>query len=412
MSTPSDISTRLVQRTVQRNKTRDDKRKQADQYKDEGNQFFREGQYEDAVECYERAITTYGPRLVYLNNLAAAYLKVERFGDAEYAAEHALMRDPKLDKARYRRALARKGEERYKAAATDLIIVIRRDPKCVEAIRELDAIRAIVDVDSPEYDGEDGDEQADTLGYPYPDEDVLDFGEETAFLSDSSDFAHDGNGIPCRFYNHDGCRSGSGCKFKHAPDDRSIRDNLGRNVCLFHVYGGICKFPAADCVYTHDTTQLPKGPWSEPRTSEPACRMIASPNIRHSAQRLEDFAPILKSTQPIESYSFLPHVHAAELLVAGLSMLPEDNDTGPVRRGSDRPKGKGKKRGKGKGRGKARGSQSTRSPYEEDSDFERDMDKRAMNCGFTNDEVFELMCQGVKPWDDDAWDVMHALQSF
>ena len=30
------------------------------------------------------------------------------------------MRDPKLDKARYRRALARKGEERYKAATTGM----------------------------------------------------------------------------------------------------------------------------------------------------------------------------------------------------------------------------------------------------------------------------------------------------
>ena len=108
----------------------------------------------------------------------------------------------------------------------DLIIVIRRDPKCVEALRALEAIRAIVDVDSPEYDGDDCGEEADSLGYPYPNEDIFDFGEETPFLSDSSDFEHTGNGIPCRFYNHDGCRNGPECKFKHAPDDRSIRDNL------------------------------------------------------------------------------------------------------------------------------------------------------------------------------------------
>lgn len=35
--------------------------------------------------------------------------------------------------------------------------------------------------------------------------------------------------------------------------------------------------------------------------------------------------------------------------------------------------------------------------------FEREMDERAENFGFTQDEITELLCQGVKPWDDDAW---------
>ena len=44
--------------------------------------------------------------------------------------------------------------------------------------------------------------------------------------SDSEDFAHAGNGTPCRFYNHDGCRHGARCRFKHAPDSKSVRDEL------------------------------------------------------------------------------------------------------------------------------------------------------------------------------------------
>lgn len=32
-----------------------------------------------------------------------------------------------------------------------------------------------------------------------------------------------------------------------------------------------------------------------------------------------------------------------------------------------------------------------------------------MNCGFTNDEVESLLCQGVKSYDKDAWDVLAAL---
>jgi hypothetical protein len=45
--------------------------------------------------------------------------------------------------------------------------------------------------------------------------------------SDSSDFEHEGNGTPCRFYNHDGCKNGSTCRFKHAPTkEMTTRDEL------------------------------------------------------------------------------------------------------------------------------------------------------------------------------------------
>ena len=39
----------------------------------------------------------------------------------------------------------------------------------------------------------------------------------------------------------------------------------------------------------------------------------------------------------------------------------------------------------------------------ENAQFEREMEERAENYGFTADEVNELLCQGVKPWDDNAW---------
>lgn len=44
--------------------------------------------------------------------------------------------------------------------------------------------------------------------------------------SDSSDYKHEGNGIPCWYNNHDGCKHGSKCHFKHAPDIKSVRDEL------------------------------------------------------------------------------------------------------------------------------------------------------------------------------------------
>jgi hypothetical protein len=68
------------------------------------------------------------------------------------------------------------------------------------------------------------------------DDDVADADDETPLLSDnkvelesvsdSSDWNHEGNGIPCRFYNHDGCTRGNDCRFLHAPDLKSVRDQL------------------------------------------------------------------------------------------------------------------------------------------------------------------------------------------
>lgn len=49
---------------------------------------------------------------------------------------------------------------------------------------------------------------------------------ELASLSDSSDCNRVGNGIACRFYNHQGCARGSQSTFSHAPDEKSVRDDL------------------------------------------------------------------------------------------------------------------------------------------------------------------------------------------
>ena len=41
-----------------------------------GNECYKNGEYEKAVNCYENAVIIYGPKAVYENNLAAALLKV------------------------------------------------------------------------------------------------------------------------------------------------------------------------------------------------------------------------------------------------------------------------------------------------------------------------------------------------
>jgi hypothetical protein len=60
------------------------------------------------------------------------------------------------------------------------------------------------------------------FGFPHWDYEAL----EVASVSDSSDCRHVGNGVPCRFYNHDGCGKGTECPYSHAPDEKSVRDDL------------------------------------------------------------------------------------------------------------------------------------------------------------------------------------------
>ena len=54
--------------------------------------------------------------------------------------------------------------------------------------------------------------------------DAMDIEDE----SDSEDFTHLGKGLACRYYNTrvTGCRKGTSCLFRHAPDSKSIRDEL------------------------------------------------------------------------------------------------------------------------------------------------------------------------------------------
>ena len=96
--------------------------------------------------------------------------------------------------------------------------VLQFDPSSKEARDELETCAKLLQLKRlDEYDsGSDS----------YVETDWLHSEAETVVLSESDDFKHEGNGIPCRFYNHDGCNRGSACAYKHAPDNRSIRDKL------------------------------------------------------------------------------------------------------------------------------------------------------------------------------------------
>jgi hypothetical protein len=168
--------------------------------------------------------------------------------------------DPKNVEARYIRGRARLHQRLLKPAQIDFATVVKHDPSNLLAKAALSEVTAFIDNASKEGKEELGltriNEEIVDFGFPAYDQEAL----EVAEYSDSSDCNHTGNGIQCRFYNHGGCDKGSYCTFSHVPDEKSVRDDLGKNVCVYHLIGN-CKFGSTKCFYSHSSKALPEHGW-------------------------------------------------------------------------------------------------------------------------------------------------------
>ncbi|KAI0284828.1 hypothetical protein BC826DRAFT_1109520 [Russula brevipes] len=272
----------LEARALKRAERFEARRIEAEKHKEAGNVHFRAGDYFEAIEEYRIAIETHGPSAPYLSNIAAAWLKLEEYSLAEDSAQRALDLDPRFMKARYRRGLARKGNFELARASVDFRTILKQDPESTEA---RDALRETLALMRERDEDDDDDVAVSEDEYPVPSATKV----ELESVSDSSDWNHEGNGIPCRFYNHDGCMRGTDCRFSHAPDHKSVRDRLGRNVCMYFLLG-YCKFGDSACVYSHDKVHLPPGRWWD----DEGKRLL----LRH----------ISKSLHPAEHSAFMPYM--------------------------------------------------------------------------------------------------------
>ena len=166
---------------------------------------------------------------------------------------------------------------------------------------------------------------------------------------------------------------------------------------------GICKFGLSACVYSHDKTYLPSGRWWD---DEVKCDLL-----RH----------ISESLSPDENSAFMPYTfcflddriawtlaHGAameqvygnnrdlaklgfQLAVENAKELYINKTLGIAPSRSRRVQHRGGRKG---GRGRRR--------FEQYDEFDSEAQERMDNYGFTEDEVMELLSQGVKPWDEDA----------
>ncbi|KAI0264885.1 hypothetical protein BC834DRAFT_1042084 [Gloeopeniophorella convolvens] len=262
----------LKARSAKRKGLSEARRAEAETHKEAGNVHFRAARYRKAIEEYNNAIIKHGPRCVYLSNIAAAWLKLGEYDAAEECASAALSCDPKSIKARYRCGLARKGNLQLAAAAVDFRTVLKQDPASTEAKSALEDTLALMRARNKEdAPGPKAEARLDADRSPSLNGD----GMALESLSDSSDCQHTGNGKPCTRYNYDGCMRGARCKFSHAPDYVSVRDGLGRNVCLDFLLG-LCTVSDAQCTYAHETTYLRSDGWWNNSGTRFMSRSIAS----------------------------------------------------------------------------------------------------------------------------------------
>lgn len=179
----------------------------------------------------------------------------------------------------------------------------------------------------------------------------------------------------------------------------------GRNVCMYFLLGEGCKFGRSVCVYSHDKTYLPSGRWWDDNDKLILLQSIAiGPRSKENSAfmpymcGLADNRLAWASAHGVEMEE--DYVHWRVDALRAFSNAVEDGCDAISKRCSRGGRGRGRGRSGGR-RGMGRSGWHSGLDVDdfEDSDEE---EQRMNNFGFTEDEVMELLCQGVKPWDDDA----------
>ncbi|CAH1772776.1 unnamed protein product [Owenia fusiformis] len=101
--------------------------------KEEGNTYFKQGKYEDALTCYAKALSLSEEgdkeKATYFKNKAACHLKLEKYSAAIEDTTSALEISPNDPKALFRRCQAYQHLEKYEDAYKDARQLLNVDPK-------------------------------------------------------------------------------------------------------------------------------------------------------------------------------------------------------------------------------------------------------------------------------------------
>ena len=126
--------------------TDEEKIKQAEEFKNIGNEFFKNGKYQDAYDAYTKAIDLNiggSKQCIYFSNRAFTSLKLENYGIAITDANASIEIDPKYIKAYYRRGSAFFALNHLKDAIKDFKKVNKLVPADKDAKNKLDAAQKL-----------------------------------------------------------------------------------------------------------------------------------------------------------------------------------------------------------------------------------------------------------------------------
>lgn len=123
-------------------------REQFNTLKEQGNDKFKQGDFEQAAQLYSKAISIKDDEPVAYSNRAQCYIKLNRYYDALADCDRALSIDSKFAKSVYRRAIANKNLHRYRSALEDLKRLTGLDPEFAGAKAEIDLIEQLIENDS------------------------------------------------------------------------------------------------------------------------------------------------------------------------------------------------------------------------------------------------------------------------
>ncbi|KAM4906416.1 sperm-associated antigen 1 [Sylvia borin] len=115
--------------------------------KNEGNDFVKMGEYEEAANKYSECMKLNTEECTVYTNRALCYLKLYKYEEAKRDCDHVLQIEDSNVKAFYRRALAYKGLQNYQASIDDFNKVLLIDPNVLEAQKELEEVTQLLHLD-------------------------------------------------------------------------------------------------------------------------------------------------------------------------------------------------------------------------------------------------------------------------
>lgn len=112
--------------------------------KDQGNKYFKMGDFDNAVISYSKCIRLDPKSSVAYSNRAMAFIKLGNFKEAERDCTNAITLDRENVKPLYRRAMARRQLGDLRGAAGDLSQALKMDPSHKVVAKELKEVRALI----------------------------------------------------------------------------------------------------------------------------------------------------------------------------------------------------------------------------------------------------------------------------